>query len=131
MVATIWPVAVSGGELADHTHHGSPVYYEVAASIITLFLQGNLLQARATARTQGAIQALIALSPRTARVERFGMEMDLHIDKVRLQVFQQGNRVPDPRRQLAGRIQALDAFLDHDDHPRTGFTTSPATSVKR
>ena len=39
-------------------------------------------------------------------------ERGLHLLQPRLQVFQQGNLIQDPRRELAGRIQALDAFLD-------------------
>ena len=66
-------VTVAPGWLAGaHAHGDQPmpgVYYEVAASIVVLILLGNLLQARATARTRGAIKALIGLSPRTARVD--------------------------------------------------------------
>jgi len=69
-----------------HAGHGetAPVYYEVAASIITLILLGNLLQARATNRSRGAIRALMNLGPRTARVERDGQEIDVPIDQVRV-----------------------------------------------
>lgn len=67
-----------------HTaEHGHPaVYYEVAASIITLILLGNLLQARAMTRTRGAIRALIGLRPKTARIDRDGRELNLPISEV-------------------------------------------------
>ena len=111
VAATVWPAAVSTApDTAGHTHAGPPVYYEVAASIITLILLGNLLQARATARAQGAIQALIELSPRTARVERFGMEMDLPIEKVRvgdIVLVRPGEKVP-----VDGVVLSGDSSLD-------------------
>ena len=69
----------------DATGHGAPaVYYEVAASIITLILLGNLLQARATNRARGAIKALLGLRPKTARVERDGRELDVPVEGVRI-----------------------------------------------
>jgi Cu+-exporting ATPase len=43
-----------------------------AAAVITLVLLGKLLEARAKARTSEAIEALIRLQPKTARVERDG-----------------------------------------------------------
>jgi Cu+-exporting ATPase len=72
LAVTVWPYGFLG--------HG--VYYEVAATIITLILLGNLLQARATARTRGAIRALVGLSPKTARVERDGREADVPLGDV-------------------------------------------------
>ena len=81
-------VTVAPGLFASatgHAHGDQPVpgvYYEVAAAIVTLILLGNLLQARATTRTRGAIKALIGLSPKTARVERDGQEMDVPLDAV-------------------------------------------------
>ncbi|MCM8595060.1 heavy metal translocating P-type ATPase [Accumulibacter sp.] len=63
-------VTLSG---ADHLH----VYFEASAAVITLVLLGKLLEARARARTGEAIEALIRLQPRTARVERDGALIEL------------------------------------------------------
>ena len=54
LAATVAPAwfATAG----SHHHASPPVYYEVAATIVTLILFGNLLQARATSRTRGAIR---------------------------------------------------------------------------
>jgi Cu+-exporting ATPase len=84
----------------SHVHGDRPmpgVYYEVAASIVVLILLGNLLQARATSRTRGAIKALIGLSPRTARVEREGRELDVPVEDVRVGdrvLVRPGEKVP-------------------------------------
>ncbi len=58
------PGALGGG------HAGHAVYFEVAASIVTLILMGRVLEARARARAGGAIRALIGLQLKMARVER-------------------------------------------------------------
>lgn len=91
VVATVFPHWFSAG----HGHTG--VYYEVAASIIALILLGNLLQARATSRTRGAIKALIGLRPKNARIERDGREQDIPIDDVRVGdvvLVRPGEKVP-------------------------------------
>ncbi len=86
-----------------HAHHEAGVpavtgtYYEVAASIVTLILLGNLLQARATARTRGAVKALLGLSPKTARVERDGRDADIPVEEVRvgdLVLVRPGEKIP-------------------------------------
>jgi Cu+-exporting ATPase len=70
--------------VAESSHAHPALYYEVAASIITLILLGNLLQARATERTRGAIKALLGLRPKTALVERDGRVQDIAIDDVQV-----------------------------------------------
>jgi Cu+-exporting ATPase len=88
---------VSAGPAAHGGHPRAAVYYEVAASIVTLILLGNLLQARATIRTRGAIKALMGLRPKTARVVRDGREEDVAIEEVHvgdLVVVRPGEKVP-------------------------------------
>ncbi|PSJ17930.1 heavy metal translocating P-type ATPase [Nitrosomonas supralitoralis] len=48
------------------------VYFEASAAIITLVLLGKLMEARAKGKTSEAIEALIKLQPKTARIERNG-----------------------------------------------------------
>ncbi len=48
------------------------VYFEASAAIITLVLLGKLMEARAKSKTSAAIEELMKLQPRTARVERDG-----------------------------------------------------------
>ncbi|MBL0165839.1 MAG: cadmium-translocating P-type ATPase [Propionivibrio sp.] len=54
-----------------------PVYFEASAAVITLVLLGKLLEARAKAKTTLAIEALVRLQPKTARVERDGQLVEL------------------------------------------------------
>ena len=58
------------------------VYYEAVGVIITLILLGRLLETKAKAGTGEAIRTLIGLQPRTARVIRGGVEVELLIDEV-------------------------------------------------
>jgi P-type Cu+ transporter len=59
------------------------VYFEASAAIITLVLLGKLMEARAKSKTSNAIEALIKLQPRTARIERDGkiIEVDVNIGR--------------------------------------------------
>jgi Cu+-exporting ATPase len=88
VAATLAPGWLAVGASSEHAGHGAAtpagVYYEVAAVIVTLILLGRLLEARARSRTGGAIRALIGLSPKTARVERDGAEMDVPLADVRV-----------------------------------------------
>ncbi len=59
----------------QHQH----VYFEASAVIITLVLMGKLLEARAKLGTSAAIEALIRLQPKTARVERDGVLVELPV----------------------------------------------------
>lgn len=60
--------------------HEQHVYFEGAAAVITLVLLGKLLEARAKARTSAAIESLIRLRPKVARIERAGHWIDVPVD---------------------------------------------------
>jgi Cu+-exporting ATPase len=61
-----------------------PLYFDTAAAIVTLILLGRFLEARARSHTTDAMRRLIGLSPRTARVVRGAVELDVPIADVRL-----------------------------------------------
>ncbi len=58
------------------------IYFEAAAVIVTLILVGRLLEARARGRTSEAIQRLMRIQPRTARVLREGKSVEVTIESV-------------------------------------------------
>ncbi len=68
--------------LAGLGHAGTMTYYETAAVVITLVVLGRWLEARARGRTSEAIQRLVSLAPRTARVLRAGADVDVPVDDV-------------------------------------------------
>jgi len=75
-VATFAPgVFETAGLAAD-------VYFEAVSTIVALILVGRLLEARAKGRTSAAIGHLLGLRPRTARVIRDGVELDVPVEEV-------------------------------------------------
>jgi Cu+-exporting ATPase len=76
MVVVLAPEAVP--EMARH------VYFEATAMIIGLINLGLALELRARGRTSAAIKRLIGLQPKTARVMREGLEVDIAIEQVLL-----------------------------------------------
>jgi Cu+-exporting ATPase len=73
------------------------VYYDTAAMITALILMGRLLEARAKAHTSEAIRRLMDLSPKTARVIREGLEIDVPVDQVMVGdriMVRPGERIP-------------------------------------
>lgn len=58
------------------------LYFEAAAVITVLVLLGQLLEARARARTGEAIQSLIGLAAKTAHRLRDGKEEDVPVDEI-------------------------------------------------
>lgn len=61
---------------------GREVYYDTSTMIIALVLMGRWLEARAKGSASEAIRKLIGLQPRTARVERNGIEVDIPVAEV-------------------------------------------------
>ena len=56
------------------------VYFEAAAVIVVLILLGRFLEARAKGRTGAAIQALLGLQPRSARILKDGEPTEIAIE---------------------------------------------------
>jgi P-type Cu+ transporter len=61
-----------------------PMYFDTSAAIVTLILLGRFLEARARSHTSDAIRRLINLAPRTARIVRDGVELDVPVAEVRV-----------------------------------------------
>lgn len=73
------------------------VYFEASSVIITLVLLGKYLESLAKGRTSKAIEALMDLRPKTARVVRDNIEIDLPIEEVvagDVVVVRPGERIP-------------------------------------
>ena len=74
LVATFAPSLLPAGTVN--------VYYEAAAVIVTLILLGRFLEARAKGRTSEAIQRLVKLQAKTARVRRDGKVAEVAVGDV-------------------------------------------------
>ncbi|HEY5716193.1 MAG TPA: heavy metal translocating P-type ATPase [Psychromonas sp.] len=89
MVVVIYPLALP--EIARH------VYFEATAMIIGLINLGLALEVKARGRTSEAIQRLIGLQAKTARVIRDGQDIDIAIEEVLLNDLvrvRPGERIP-------------------------------------
>ena len=113
--------------------HELPVYFEASATIITLVLLGKLLEARAKARTGEAIEALVRLQPKTARIERDGqlLEIDAGLlvpgDEF---IVRPGERVPVDGEVFDGDSSVNEAMLTGESMPvgkRAGARVYAAT----
>ncbi len=72
-------------------------YFESAAVLMTIILLGKLLETVARGRTSEAIEKLMELQAKTARVLRDGVETDIPVDEVvagDLVIVRPGERVP-------------------------------------
>jgi Cu+-exporting ATPase len=99
---------------------GLPVYFEASAAVITLVLLGKLLEARAKAKTTAAIEALVRLQPKTARVERNGQWLELDAALLILGdifIVRPGESVPVDGDVLEGSSNVNEAMLTGESMP--------------
>ena len=122
LAATIAPAAVSTSPHAAAGHESGPVpvYFETAVVIIILVLLGKLLEARARGRTSEAIRRLIGLQPRTARIIRDGIELELPTrDVLRgdIVMVRPGERLPVDGEVTAGASAVDESMLTGESMP--------------
>jgi Cu+-exporting ATPase len=90
-VATFAPRVFTGAGLP------ADVYYEAVSSIIALILLGRLLEARAKGRMSEAMRRLLDLAPKSARVFRDGVEVEVPAAEVAvgdLFLVRPGEKIP-------------------------------------
>ena len=110
------------------------VYFEGGAAVITLVLLGKLLEARAKARTSEAIESLLRLQPKTARIERDGQWIDVAVDALMpgdVFMVRPGESIPVDGQVLDGVSSVDEAMLTGESMPvgkRTGDRVFAATA---
>jgi len=113
-LATFFPRFFAGAEIMPH------VYYDGAAFIVTLIILGRLLEARAKGKTSQAIQRLMGLKPKTARVVREGAETDIPIEGVvkgDLVVVRPGEKIPTDGVVVSGNSSVDESMLTGESMP--------------
>jgi Cu+-exporting ATPase len=103
-----------------HYYIGSHVYFETAAVIITLIKVGKYLEARAKGETSSAIQKLMGLTPKTARVVRDENEIQVPVESVRVGDIlrvRPGDRVPVDGVILEGASSVDESMLTGESLP--------------
>lgn len=90
-------VSAFAPKLVSTSGETPPVYFETAAVIITLILMGKYLEALARGRASEAITRLASLRPRTARIIRDGVEVEVAASSLRvgdMVVVRPGESIP-------------------------------------
>ena len=110
------------------------VYFEASAAVITLVLLGKLLEALAKAKTTAAIEALVRLKPKTARVERDGQLIELDAALLipgDIFIVRPGESLPVDGEVLEGASAVNEAMLTGESMPvskRAGDRVFAATA---
>jgi len=94
-------------------HMGPQVYFDTSAMVIALILLGKYLELRAKGKTNAAIKRLMGMQPKTARVVRGGVELDVPITTVvvgDIVVVRPGEQVAVDGRVVEG-ISAIDESM--------------------
>jgi Cu+-exporting ATPase len=113
-MAYAWSFAVT--VLGRHDLH---VYFEAGAAVITLVLLGKLLEARAKAGTSAALEGLLKLQPKTARVERDGKVVEVPLASVATGdrfVVRAGDAVPVDGIVVDGASSLDESMLTGESH---------------
>jgi Cu+-exporting ATPase len=113
-VATVAPDVFRRAGIEPH------VYFEAAATIVTLILLGTWLEVRAKGRTGEAIRALLGLQPRVARVRREAREIEVPLDQVQpgdVVVVRPGEKVPVDGEVIEGRSTVDESMLTGESMP--------------
>ncbi|MBI3791154.1 MAG: copper-translocating P-type ATPase [Gemmatimonadetes bacterium] len=114
MVATAAPHLFTTSGLAPD------VYFEAVIIIIALVLTGHAFEARAKRNTASALRALIHLQPHTARVERFGSEVEAPVDTVEpgeIVIVRPGERLPVDGEVTSGESAVDESMLTGESVP--------------
>lgn len=96
------------------------VYFEAGAAVITLVLLGKIMERRATAKTSEAIEALIRLQPKTARIERDGQVLEVPVDSLMpddVFIVRPGESVPVDGEVIDGDSRVNEAMLTGESMP--------------
>jgi heavy metal translocating P-type ATPase len=123
------------------------LYFESAATILTLITLGRYLEAKSKGKTSEAITKLLNLAPKVATVIRFGEEMEIPVEEVQLGdevVLKPGQSVAVDGLVLTGESSVDESALTGESLPvykqagdrilsasinQTGYLTFKATKV--
>ena len=109
-------VRVLGGDA--HAVHS--LYFESASMIIALVLLGKTMEDRSKGRTGESIKRLMALSPKTALVERDGAEREIPLEQVKvgdILLVKPGAKVPTDGVVLSGGSSVDESMLTGESMP--------------
>ena len=125
--------AVMQGDMARVMAYMDEMYFESAATILTLITIGKTLEAYSKGRTTDALKSLMKLAPKTATVVKDGVETEVSIDAVRqgdIFVVRPGENIPVDGVILEGHSAVNESALTGESIPvdkAEGDSVSAAT----
>ena len=125
--------AVVRGDMAQVMVYMDEMYFESAATILTLITVGKTLEAYSKGRTTDALKSLMKLAPRTATVERGGAQVEVPVETVRrddIFVVRPGENIPVDGVILEGHSAVNESALTGESIPvdkEAGDPVSAAT----
>ena len=96
------------------------LYFEASAVILTLIVLGKLFEVRAKGKTSQAIQKLLGLQAKTARVLRDGVELELPIEQVIAGdtiIVKPGEKIPVDGEIIEGRSAIDESMVTGESIP--------------
>ncbi|MFA5828445.1 MAG: heavy metal translocating P-type ATPase [Candidatus Shapirobacteria bacterium] len=96
------------------------LYFEVAAFLVTFVALGKFLEAKAKGKTSEAIEKLMGLAPKTARVMRNGQPIDIPVEQVVVGdtiVVRPGERIPVDGEVISGYSAVDESILTGESLP--------------
>lgn len=112
--------AFVAGDHAALMAYSMDLYFEGAATILTLITFGKWLEARSKSKTSEAITKLMDLAPKTATVERSGVEVEIPVEEVvpgDIVVIRPGQSIPVDGVILEGRTSVDESALTGESIP--------------
>lgn len=106
--------------ISGKTEYAMHLYFESAATILTLITLGKFLEAVSKGKTSQAIKALIGLAPKIATVERNGREIQVKVEGVRIDdivIVKPGEKLPVDGIVIEGSTAIDESMLTGESMP--------------
>ena len=108
------------------------MYFESAATILTLITVGKTLESYSKGRTTDALKSLMKLAPKTATLIRDGEEVEVSIDEVRkgdIFVVRPGENIPVDGIVMEGHSAVNEAALTGESIPVDKTKDDPVSAA--
>ena len=129
-----WAMGQGSWEIVKQ--YSENLYFESAATILTLITLGKFLETRAKGKTGDAIRALMDLRPKTATVRRAEAIQEIPVEEVQVGdtvIVRSGGRIPVDGTVISGRASVDQSALTGESIPvekTVGDSVSAATVSK-
>ncbi|GEP85508.1 putative copper-transporting P-type ATPase [Staphylococcus piscifermentans] len=106
--------------IVHYGEHHIPLYFETSAVLITLILLGKYFEAKAKGHASDAINKLLSLQVKEARVEKNGETVEIPVDQVKkgdILLVKSGEYIPLDGEIIAGETSVDESMLTGESIP--------------